>query len=246
MERLQKVMAHAGVASRRKCEQYILDGRVRVNKKVIKELGYKVNSSDIIEVDGVQLYKEAPVYILFNKPRGVITSVSDEKNRVTVLDYMNEVNERIYPIGRLDYDTTGLLLLTNDGDFAQMLMHPKYHVDKTYVATVDGVPTNQQLNKLRRGVVIDGKKTSPAQAQILTVDAKKGIAQVELIIHEGWNHQVKNMLKAVGLPIRKLKRTHYSFLNVDQLPIGKYRPLKMHEVRRLKQEAITQKGKQNG
>ena len=145
MERLQKVMAHMGVASRRKCEQLILDGRVSVNGQVVRELGVKVTTKDRIEVDFIPIYKEEPRYILFYKPRQVISAVSDDKNRTVVLDYIKGVTERIYPIGRLDYDTTGLLLLTNDGTFANYLMHPKHQIDKVYIAKVKGIPEIKAL-----------------------------------------------------------------------------------------------------
>lgn len=237
MERLQKVMAHAGVASRRKCEELITTGHVQVNGQLVTTLGVKVSVNDRIEVDGIPLYKEAPVYFLFNKPKNVISAVADDKGRRVVVDYF-DVTERIYPVGRLDYDTTGLLLLTNDGEFAQLLMHPKYHVDKTYVAKVKGVPTDQQLKKLRYGVRIDGKKTSPARVRLISGDTELNSAFVEMTIHEGWNHQVKKMFAAVGLPVTKLRREQFGFLTLEGLPLGAYRPLKKHEVQRLKHEAL--------
>lgn len=236
MERLQKVMAHAGIASRRKCEELIVTGHVQVNNKLVTDLGYKVTETDKIEVDGIPLHKEKLVYYLFNKPARVISAVSDDKDRKVVTDYFDTVKERIYPVGRLDYDTTGALLMTNDGEFAQMMMHPKYHIDKTYIAKVKGIPTNQQLNKLRQGVRIDGKKTSPAQVKVLSSDADKDISIVELIIHEGWNHQVKKMFLAVGLRVIKLKREKFGYLTLDKLPVGQYRLLKPFEVEKLKKQ----------
>lgn len=230
-------MAHAGVASRRKCEQLIITGHVQVNGKLVTELGFKVSPSDKIEVDGVPLYKEEPVYFIFNKPKNVISAVSDDKGRRVVLDYFSDVNERIYPVGRLDYDTTGLLLLTNDGEFAQLLMHPKYHVDKTYVAKIQGIPNDKQLKQLRYGVKINGKKTSPAFVKVLSNDVTKNQSTVEITIHEGWNHQVKNMFLAVGLSVLKLKREKFGFIILGDLPIGQYRRLKKHDVVRLKKEA---------
>lgn len=238
MERLQKVMAHAGIASRRKCEELILQGYVQVNGKLVTELGYKVGVKDKVEVNGVPLYKEEPVYFLFHKPKSVISAVKDDKNRRVVTDFFPTVRERIYPVGRLDYDTTGLLLLTNDGEFAQLLMHPKYHVDKTYVAKVKGIPTEQQLKKLRYGVKIDGKKTAPAKVFLLSADSQKETAFVEITIHEGWNHQVKKMFATVGLPVLKLRREKFADLTLDNLPIGTYRPLKKHEVQKLKQASL--------
>ncbi len=234
MERLQKAIAQAGVASRRRAEQYITNGEVKVNGKVVKELGTKVSGNDIVEVKGVQIQKEEPVYYLFYKPRGVITSVSDDKGRKTVLDYFKDVEYRIYPVGRLDYDTSGILLLTNDGDLDNKLTHPKYEVDKTYVAKVKGTVTVPELKKLRDGIVIDGKKTAKASADLVKPgdDGKSSI--VSLTIHEGRNHQVKNMFAAVGHPVEKLSRTDYGFLSLNGLNAGEYRRLKPHEVEQLK------------
>lgn len=173
MERLQKVIAHAGIASRRKAEAYITDGRVKVNGEVIKELGTKVGKKDIVEVDGVPIYQEEPVYYLFYKPRGVISAVTDDKNRKVVTDYFSSVPERIYPVGRLDYDTSGILLLTNDGDFSQKLAHPKHQIDKVYVAKVKGYAEKRNLLPLTKGIRIEGKKTAPARFEILSTDKKR-------------------------------------------------------------------------
>lgn len=233
MERLQKVMAHAGVDSRRKCEQLILDGRVKVNGAVVRELGVKVHSTDRIEVDHVPIYKEEPRYILLNKPRSVISAVSDDKGRKVVLDLIGGIHERIYPVGRLDYDTTGLIVLTNDGEFANLLMHPKYQIDKVYVAKVQGIPNQAALNKLERGIVIDGKKTAKAKANLLTNNPTNGTAIVELTIHEGWNHQVKKMFEAVGHPVMKLKRERFAFLDIYDLHTGQWRDLTAFEVSKL-------------
>lgn len=233
MERLQKVMAHAGVASRRKCEELIQQGYVQVNGKLVTELGFKVSATDKIEVNGMSLHKEEPVYYLFNKPNRVISAVSDDKNRRVVTDYF-DVKERIYPVGRLDYDTTGALLLTNDGEFAQMMMHPKYHIDKTYVAKLKGIPTDKHVRKLEKGVWIEGKKTSPAQVRVIAIDEEAHTSTVELVIHEGWNHQVKKMFASVGLLVTKLKREKFGTISLDKLPVGQYRALKPYEVDKLK------------
>ncbi|MGJ3876339.1 pseudouridine synthase, partial [Lactiplantibacillus argentoratensis] len=165
-ERLQKVMAEAGIASRRKSEVLITSGHVKVNGKTVTTLGVKVEPSDHVEVDGVPLNAEKLVYYLFYKPRGVVTTVHDEKDRKTVLDFFEDVPERIYPVGRLDYDTSGLLIMTNDGALANRLTHPKYEVKKTYLAKVEGVPTNADLKQLRLGVEIDGRKTAPAKSNL--------------------------------------------------------------------------------
>lgn len=234
MERLQKVIAHAGIASRRKAESLITEGRVKVNGEVVTELGTKVSKKEQIEVDGVPIYQEEPVYYLFYKPRGVISAVSDDKNRKVVTDYFIGVPERIYPVGRLDYDTSGILLLTNDGDFSQRLSHPKHQVDKVYVAKVKGFADNKTLYPLAKGVMIEGRKTAPARFEILSTDRKAGTSIVELTIHEGRNHQVKNMLAAVGLPVQKLKRERYGDLTLQGLRPGEFRRLNAREVNSLR------------
>lgn len=233
-ERLQKVMANAGVASRRASEKLIQEGRVMVNGVVVTELGTKVESDDSISVDGKLLKKdEKKVYYLLYKPRGVISAAKDNKGREVVTDYLKDVPERLYPVGRLDYDTSGLLILTNDGDFANQMMHPRYKVDKTYVAKVEGLITPDSIKKLRNGVVIDGKPTSRARAKILSRDAKKNTSIVSLTIHEGRYHQVKKMVDAVGHKVQKLSRTTYGTLTLDGLTSGEYRELSHNEVREL-------------
>lgn len=233
-ERLQKVMANAGVASRRASEKLIQEGRVMVNGVVVTELGTKVESDDSISVDGKLLKKdEKKVYYLLYKPRGVISAAKDNKGREVVTDYLKDVPERLYPVGRLDYDTSGLLILTNDGDFANQMMHPRYKVDKTYVAKVEGLITPDSIKKLRNGVVIDGKTTSRARAKILSRDAKKNTSIVSLTIHEGRYHQVKKMFDSVGHKVQKLSRTTYGTLTLDGLTSGEYRELSHNEVREL-------------
>jgi 23S rRNA pseudouridine2605 synthase len=236
MERLQKVIAHAGITSRRKAEALIIAGRVSVNGQIVKELGVQVSPKDRVEVDGVPIEQEAPVYYMLYKPRGVISAVSDDKKRKVVLDFFVEVPERLYPIGRLDYDTSGLLLLTNDGDLSQKLMHPKHEVDKVYVAKVKGIAEKKQLLPLSRGIRIEGKKTAPARFEILSTDAATQTSIVQLTIHEGRNHQVKNMLKAVGLPVQKLKREMYGTLTLAGLRPGQYRELTKKEVNELRNQ----------
>ncbi|MCH5461357.1 rRNA pseudouridine synthase [Lactobacillus sp. LC28-10] len=238
MERLQKVMAHAGVASRRSSEKLITSGHVKVNGKTVTELGVKVGKHDRVTVDEMPIQTEMPIYILMNKPRQVVSTVSDDKHRKTVIDLLDdEIKERVYPVGRLDYDTTGLLLLTNDGELANQLTHPKYEVDKTYVAKVQGIPTNEELKNLRQGVSLDGKKTSPARSKVLSSDDKRKTAIVSLTIHEGKNHQVKKMLQAVGHPVMKLKRETYAFLTLKGVQPGEFRELNPEEVKELKRVA---------
>lgn len=234
-ERLQKVIAQAGVASRRAAEQLILEGRVAVNGEQVSKLGTKVTSRDEVKVDGVPLDgDEKKVYYLLNKPRGVVTTASDDKGRTTVVDVLDDVDPRVYPVGRLDYDTTGALIMTNDGELANQLMHPKGKVDKVYTAKVKGIATMEALAPLKRGVVIKGKKTAPARVAIEKVDTDKKVSFVTITIHEGRNHQVKDMLQKVGLPVEKLRRDRYAFLDLVGLQPGAYRDLKHDEIKRLK------------
>ncbi|MGC4376249.1 pseudouridine synthase [Fictibacillus sp. Mic-4] len=246
MERLQKVIAQSGVTSRRKAENLILEGKVKVNGKVVKELGTKVSGKDRIEVNGIQIEREEPVYFLLYKPQGVITAVSDDKGRPVVTDFFKDiVNQRIFPVGRLDYDTSGVLIMTNDGEFANLLMHPKYKVDKTYIAKVEGIPLKETLKKLEKGVVLDDGKTAPAKAKLRSADRKKQTAIIELVIHEGKNRQVRRMLEHVGHPVIKLKRERYAFLDVKGLNPGEFRVLTAHEVKQLRNQAVTQPSKKD-
>ncbi|WP_407891127.1 pseudouridine synthase [Lacticaseibacillus sp. N501-2] len=235
--RLQKAIANAGVASRRHAEELIAKGHVEVNGQVVTEMGVKVSPKDDVLVDGVPLSKPIARHYLFYKPRGVITAVTDDKKRKVVTDYFEEVPERLYPVGRLDYDTSGLLIMTNDGDFANQLMHPKFKIEKHYVAKVQGIPTRADLDPLRKGMKLDGKKLAPARYNIISSDKTKRTAIVELTIHQGVNHQVKNMLKAVGYPVIKLSRPQYGPLTLDGLQPGDYRPLKPREVDALRKLA---------
>ena len=229
MERLQKVIANYGYTSRRKAEELILKGKVKVNGNVIKELGVKVSGNDTIEVEGTVLENTEKVYFLLNKPRGIITSVSDDKNRKTVVDLIN-TNKRIYPVGRLDYDTTGALILTNDGELANLLMHPKNNIDKVYVAKVKGLIGKKELLKLANGVYIDGKKTSNGKSRILKYDKKTDTSIVELTIHEGKNRQVRRMCEAIDRKVLALHRSKIGNLSVKDIKIGTWRYLKQSEV----------------
>ena len=232
MERLQKVIANSGVASRRKAEELISNGRVKVDGKVVKEMGLKVSKNNIIEVDNVKISAEEKVYFLLNKPRGVITTSKDDHNRKTVVDLIN-CDKRIYPVGRLDYDTTGLIILTNDGEFANNIIHPKNKIDKTYVAKINGILSITDVMKLKKGVVIDGVKTAPAKVKLKRADKKNNISFVEITIHEGKNHQIKKMIESVGFEVLKLKREKIAFLTLDGLKSGDYRTLNPKEVNKL-------------
>mgnify|MGYP005776595355 CR=1 FL=1 len=230
MERLQKVIANLGYCSRRKAEELIKEGKVLVNGNIVKELGTKVKNSDTIEVEGNILdnNKNYEYYIL-NKPRGVVTTTNDEHGRKTVIDLI-DTSTRIYPIGRLDYDTTGLLLLTNDGELANKLMHPSFKIDKTYIAKIEGIISPISIKKLRSGVVIDGYKTRPARVKVKSIDKKTNKSIVEITISEGKNHQVKKMFEAVGHQVLKLKREKYAIFDIKDLKVGEYRKLTFKEV----------------
>ena len=207
--------------------------KVKVNGELITELGFKANYEDYIEVNGIRINeKQDKVYYLLNKPRGVVTSSSDDKGRKTVIDLIN-TDKRIYPVGRLDYDTTGLLILTNDGELTNYLTHPKNNIEKVYVAKIRGLITKDDIIKLCRGVLVNGKKTNKCKAKILRIDKKTNSSIVELIIHEGRNHQVKNMFKSIGFEVVKLKRESISFLTLDGLKAGEYRELSIKEVKKL-------------
>ncbi|MDQ6599511.1 rRNA pseudouridine synthase [Bacillus salipaludis] len=238
MERLQKVMAAAGIASRRKSEELIKEGKVKVNGKIVTELGLKVSANDKVEVNEIPIEREEPVYFLLYKPRGVISSVSDDKGRKVVTDFFSEFKERIYPVGRLDYDTSGLLLMTNDGEFANLLMHPRNEIEKVYVAKVKGIPQKESLRKLEKGIRLEDGKTAPAKVKMLSLDKKKQTAIVEIIIHEGRNRQVKRMFEAIGHEVIKLKRERYGFLTLNGLSAGDARELTPHEVKQLRALAM--------
>ena len=232
MERLQKVIANSGVCSRRKAEELILAGKVKVDGKVVTELGLKVSEKSVVEVDGNLISKEEKEYYLLNKPRGVLTTTNDDKSRKTVIDLI-DTDKRIYPVGRLDYDTTGVLLLTNDGDFANMIMHPKNEIDKVYVAKVKGIVNGDAVHKLENGVIIDNSLVKASRVKVKKIDTKNNHSLVEITIHEGKNHQVKKMFEAVGYLVDKLKRERVAFLTTDNLNSGEYRKLSNKEVSKL-------------
>ena len=232
MERLQKVMANSGICSRRKAEELILAGKVKVDGKIVTELGLKVNEKNIIEVGGKPISREEKEYYLLNKPRGVLTTTSDDKNRKTVVDLI-DTDKRIYPVGRLDYDTTGVLMLTNDGDFANMIMHPKNEIDKVYVAKIKGIVNGEAVHKLEDGVMIDDSFVKASRVKVKKIDTKTNHSLVEITIHEGKNHQVKKMFEAVGYLVDKLKRERVAFLTVDDLNSGEYRKLSNKEISKL-------------
>lgn len=232
-ERLQKVIANAGITSRRKAEDLIVAGKVTVNGQVVTKLGTKVAPKDKVEVNRIPIGSQQQVTYLFYKPRRVISAVSDDKNRQVVTDFFQDKPERLYPIGRLDYDTSGLILVTNDGTLANLLMHPKFVIEKTYLAKVEGIPDEFALNRLRTGVSLHHRKTAPAKAWLKSSNTAKNTALVGLTIHEGMNHQVKLMLRDVGHSVMKLKREKYAFLDLEGLQPGEYRRLTGQEIEQL-------------
>lgn len=230
MERLQKVIANSGYCSRRRAEELILEGKVLVNGNIVRELGTKVSHDDEIEVDGLSIKKDHNYeYYLLYKPRGVVTTTNDDKGRKTVVDLI-DTTARIYPVGRLDYDTTGILLLTNDGVFANGLMHPANEIDKVYIAKVEGILSGYDVKRLKSGIMIDGRKTAKCHVKVRSVDKKKNTCIVELVIHEGRNHQVKKMIEAVGKKVIKLKRERFGIFDLSGLKASEYRRLTAKEV----------------
>lgn len=231
MERLQKIIASRGYCSRRKAEELILAGKVKVNGEVIRELGYKTDNNAILEVEGYNLEdNNQKVYYLLNKPKGVVSTVKDEKGRKTVVDLI-DTDLRIYPIGRLDYDTTGLILLTNDGELANLLMHPKNEIEKTYLATIEGSLTPSEFYALKKGIMVDDRKVIPSYIKVKKTN--EFTQNIMITIHEGRNHIVKKLFLQMGHKVVKLKREGYAFLNLDNVLVGEYRTLSIKEVKKL-------------
>lgn len=231
--RLQKYMAECGVASRRKAEEMIAAGRVSVNGHVITEMGTQVEDGDTVRVDGRLIRPEAEKrYVMYHKPAGEVTTVSDPEGRPCVLDHFREEPVRLYPVGRLDYDSEGLLLLTNDGALTERMLHPSHQVDKTYLARVAGQISMDAVRALRQGVLLDDHKTSPAKVRVIRQEAFA--AQVLVTIHEGRNRQVRRMFEAVGHQVLQLRRVKFGPLELGDLPRGQWRDLTEEELRRLR------------
>jgi 23S rRNA pseudouridine2605 synthase len=231
-ERLHKYMARCGVASRRACEKIIEQGRVKVNGTVVESPGCKIGDGDVVTLDGQKISpQEKMVYIAFNKPEGCVTSVTDPQGRKTVMEYIQGIDERIYPVGRLDYDTEGLLLFTNDGDLTKALTHPVHEVEKEYHALVRGVPNASALHRLSAGVDMGDWISAPGRAEILWT--RNGNALVRVVIHEGKKHQVKLMLETVGYPVLHLKRTRIGAVELGSLASGQWRNLTEEEINAL-------------
>lgn len=233
MERLQKVIAQAGICSRRKAEELILQGKVKVNNKVVLELGTKVSSDDTIEVNGkVIAHAEEKEYYLLYKPEKTISSAFDEKGRTTVVDLVPSKG-RIYPVGRLDYDTSGVLLLTNDGEFAHILMHPRNKIAKLYRTKVAGILSVQEIKSLKKGLVIEGRKVLPTYVKVKKVNKETQTTTLYIEIVEGRNHIVKKMMEALGHKVLTLKRERVAFLDLEGLKKGEYRPLTIKEIKKI-------------
>ncbi|CEK29648.1 ribosomal large subunit pseudouridine synthase B [[Clostridium] sordellii] len=234
--RINKYIASCGVASRRKAEELINAGRVKVNGKIINELSFQVDeNNDRVEVDEKLIgLEERLVYIMLNKPEGYVTTVKDQFDRKSVIDLVKDVGERVYPIGRLDYETSGLLLLTNDGDLTYKLTHPKHEVDKTYVATLKGVPTLNEMKNFEKGLYIEDYKTAPAKIKLLKKNEEKNYCVCEIKIHEGRNRQVRKMCRAINHPVMNLRRKAMGKIVLKDVEIGQYRYLTQEEIDYLK------------
>lgn len=234
LERLQKRIANSGYTSRRKAETLITEGKVKVNGQVVTELGTKVSHSDTVEVEGIKIEQEDKMYILFYKPTQVITSVSDDRGRKVVTDYFEDIETRIYPVGRLDYDTSGVLLLTNDGEFTNLMTHPRYHIKKKYVAKLKGYLMREQVKELEQGIELEDGFTQPAQVKIKRQDKEKNTTLVEITISEGRNRQVRRMFEYFGHEVNKLTRIQFGPLDLKGLNAGEGRMLTPHEVKTLR------------
>lgn len=247
MERIQKRIAASGITSRRKAEEMILDGRVKVNGEVVSSLGFKVGPKDEVTVDDIVLVRIEKKYYVLNKPRGIISSCKDEHGRTTVIDILpTELkNERLFPVGRLDYDTKGIILLTNDGEFMNQMVGPKSGIQKEYLVRIKGVLTSMELSQLEKGIKINGTFTLPSIVEIESIDRKNNSSQVRLIITEGHYHQVKEMFASLGHEVKKLTRIRFGNIRIDDLKEGEVRLLKPHEIKLLyelsKQSKILQR-----
>ena len=238
MDRLQKIIAASGLTSRRKAEEWILQGRVKVDGQVVTELGVKPRKGALIEVDGKAIAREDKVYYVMNKPKKVLCTLNDEHDRRTVVDLMMDVPQRVFPVGRLDYDTTGVLIMTNDGEFATEIIHPRYHIAKVYEVTITGILKTEEIKQLEQGVVLDdGIKTLPAKLWVTNKDFAHEQTMFELTIQEGRNRQIKRMLEVFGYEVRRLHRRSLGPITVRGLNPGEYRLMKPFEVKQLRRLA---------
>ena len=242
-ERLQKVIAASGYTSRRKAEELIQQGKVTVNGEVVTVLGTKVTKKDRICVNGTYINKEEKVYYLFYKPEKCVCTMKDEHDRTCVADYFKDINERVYPVGRLDYDTTGALFMTNDGEFANLIMHPSSHLDKVYEVSVKGILTKQEKSQLEKGIYLEGVKTLPCQIAVTGMDEEHGTTMLMIRLVEGKNRQIKKMFEEVDHPVKRLRRIMIGPIDLKGLRPGEYRRLKPHEVNVLRNLALQKKAK---
>ena len=234
MERLQKIIAGSGICSRRKAEELILEGKVSVNGKIVTELGFKAGPEDEIRVDGRPLKKEEKVVYLLNKPKNVISSVSDDRGRTAVTDLI-ESEYRLFPLGRLDFDSSGLLLLSNDGELMQKLIHPKYGIEKTYEVTIDGLIRTDEIEQLQNGIRVEDYISAPARIKVIRRNENRYTTSLEVTIHEGKNREIRKMFAAIGYTVTRLHRTREANIELGNLKSGEYRLLKPYEVKKLKQ-----------
>lgn len=241
MERLQKVIAKSGYASRRKAEQLMSEGNVKVNGVVVTEMGTKVKKGDLIQVNGKVIEFENKVYYLLYKPKGMICSSSDELGRPCVVDLFGDIKERVYPVGRLDFDSTGLLIMTNDGDFANLIMHPSSHLEKVYDITVSGIVTGDTLHKLETGVYLEGEKTLPCKIKVTAKNMEHKNTRMLIKLVEGKNRQIRRMFESMGHNLIRLHRESTGCVNLKGMVPGEYRILKPQEVKDLRQMAEERK-----
>ena len=230
MERLNKRIASSGLTSRRGADELIVKGKVKVNGKVVYDLGIKVSDKDIIEVDDKKLVSEDKVYYLLNKPREVLSTTTDDKGRKTVIDLIN-TDKRIFPVGRLDYDSTGLILLTNDGDFSNIITHPNNQIDKFYVAKLNKIINKEDIISLKKGIILDGKKIIPSRVKLKRINKSNNTCIVEITVHDGINHEVKRLFSSLGYDVLKLKRERVGIFTIEGLTSGNYRKLTPKEVK---------------
>ena len=236
MERLQKILAKAGVASRRKAEVLIQEGRVQVDGVTVTEMGFQVKKGSVVTFDGKRLAGENKVYFVLNKPKKVLSTVNDDRGRPTVVELIDST-ERIFPVGRLDYDSTGVLILTNDGDFANELTHPRFHLKKVYEVRVKGVMSTDQIKQMEQGIELDGFMTLPAKVVVTHKDFEKSLTEFKITLVEGKNRQIRRMAEALGLSVVRLHRVKFGIVDTKELPVGQYRRLKPMEVKQLRQLA---------
>ena len=230
MERLNKKIAASGLTSRRKADELIIEGKVKVNGVIVTDLGVKVSDKDIIEVDNKKLVSEDKVYYLLNKPREVLATTADDKGRKTVIDLI-DTDKRIFPVGRLDYDSTGLILLTNDGDFSNIITHPNNQIDKFYVAKLDKIISKEDIIQLKKGIVLDNKKIVPSRVKLKRINKSNNTCIVEITVHDGINHEVRRLFDSLGYEVLKLKKERVGMFTIEGLTSGNYRKLSPKEVK---------------